>query len=108
MALEKAAVSAAICKGTHRDRERLALDVSGVLQRRNDPIDRTANAVRFPLCVNRGVDETAFCVVETIDLPTHLTDDCIEHRRSEEHPSELQSLMRTTYAVFWLKTKNKH
>src|SRR3546814_8934668 len=73
LALEKAAVSAAICKGTHRDRERLALDVSGVLQRRNDPIDRTANAVRF---------------------------------RSEEHTSEIKSLMRISYAVFCLKKKN--
>src|SRR3546814_8854454 len=27
-------------------------------------------------------------------------------RRSEEHPSELQSLMRISYAVFCLKTKN--
>src|SRR3546814_7183289 len=27
--------------------------------------------------------------------------------RSEEHTSELQSLMRTSYAVFRLKTKNK-
>src|SRR3546814_9122786 len=29
------------------------------------------------------------------------------HVRSEEHTSELQSLMRNTYAVFCLKTKNK-
>src|SRR3546814_10702194 len=28
--------------------------------------------------------------------------------RSEEHTSELQSLMRTSYAVFCLKQKNKH
>src|SRR3546814_5774234 len=28
--------------------------------------------------------------------------------RSEEHTSELQSLMRITYAVFWLKTKNHY
>src|SRR3546814_9465762 len=29
--------------------------------------------------------------------------------RSEEHTSELQSLMRSSYAVFWLKkTNNKH
>src|SRR3546814_5692892 len=28
--------------------------------------------------------------------------------RSEEHTSELQSLMRTSYAVFCLKTKHKH
>src|SRR3546814_5443654 len=29
-----------------------------------------------------------------------------EHRRSEEHTSELQSLMRISYAVFCLKNKN--
>src|SRR3546814_4450340 len=29
-----------------------------------------------------------------------------EHVRSEEHTSELQSLMRISYAVFCLKTKN--
>src|SRR3546814_5249502 len=28
--------------------------------------------------------------------------------RSEEHTSELQSLMRISYAVFFLKTKNKY
>src|SRR3546814_8031877 len=31
----------------------------------------------------------------------------IELRRSEEHTSELQSLMRISYAVFCLKKKNK-
>src|SRR3546814_9029544 len=29
-----------------------------------------------------------------------------QHQRSEEHTSELQSLMRISYAVFCLKTKN--
>src|SRR3546814_7548822 len=29
-------------------------------------------------------------------------------KRSEEHTSELQSLMRTSYAVFFLKKKKKH
>src|SRR3546814_5173457 len=29
-------------------------------------------------------------------------------RKSEEHTSELQSLMRISYAVFCLKKKNKH
>src|SRR3546814_9991996 len=29
-------------------------------------------------------------------------------RRSEEHTSELQSLMRTSYAVFCLQKKNQH
>src|SRR3546814_9723978 len=32
----------------------------------------------------------------------------VEGRRSEEHTSELQSLMRISYAVFCLKKKNKH
>src|SRR3546814_1530966 len=31
-----------------------------------------------------------------------------EAERSEEHTSELQSLMRISYAVFCLKKKNKH
>src|SRR3546814_4569994 len=31
-----------------------------------------------------------------------------EYRRSEEHTSELQSLMRISYAVFCLKNKQKH
>src|SRR3546814_3110012 len=32
---------------------------------------------------------------------------CFEMQRSEEHTSELQSLMRISYAVFCLKKKNK-
>src|SRR3546814_9896662 len=32
----------------------------------------------------------------------------VSQRRSEEHTSELQSLMRISYAVFCLKKKNKH
>src|SRR3546814_5881892 len=31
-----------------------------------------------------------------------------KRQRSEEHTSELQSLMRTSYAVFCLKKKNKY
>src|SRR3546814_4483948 len=33
---------------------------------------------------------------------------CWPRRRSEEHTSELQSLMRISYAVFCLKKKKKH
>src|SRR3546814_1176678 len=32
----------------------------------------------------------------------------VDAERSEEHTSELQSLMRISYAVFCLKTKNTH
>src|SRR3546814_8152109 len=40
----------------------------------------------------------------------HITQDKPEGRvfRSEEHTSELQSLMRISYAVFCLKKKNKY
>src|SRR3546814_6208634 len=34
--------------------------------------------------------------------------DLTKPRRSEEHTSELQSLMRISYAVFCLKKKTKH
>src|SRR3546814_6054223 len=33
--------------------------------------------------------------------------DCVQQTRSEEHTSELQSLMRNSYAVFCLKKKKK-
>src|SRR3546814_3731622 len=39
---------------------------------------------------------------------TFLSDDPAGGPRSEEHTSELQSLMRISYAVFCLKTKNQH
>src|SRR3546814_10783917 len=32
----------------------------------------------------------------------------LDHRRSEEHTSELQSLMRSSYSVFCLKKKKTH
>src|SRR3546814_9622429 len=44
------------------------------------------------------------------DLPHHRVETLPYHRdeRSEEHTSELQSLMRISYAVFCLKKKKKH
>src|SRR3546814_8873252 len=33
---------------------------------------------------------------------------CFDQRRSEEHTSELQSLMRNSYAVFCLQKKKNH
>src|SRR3546814_10172931 len=54
---------------------------------------------------------------EPLGAPRHLGDivvpemfeECVERRhRSEEHTSELQSLMRISYAVFCLKKKTNH
>src|SRR3546814_3877451 len=43
--------------------------------------------------------------VETCDVQSRIYD--LHRARSEEHTSELQSLMRISYAVFCLKKKNQ-
>src|SRR3546814_2081775 len=40
--------------------------------------------------------------------PDIVTDQTSAHDRSEEHTSELPSLMRISYAVFWLQKKKQH
>src|SRR3546814_1476390 len=46
-------------------------------------------------------------VVHRIDIrPVELEVAIVGGARSEEHTSELQSLMRTSYAGFWLKKTN--
>src|SRR3546814_8984776 len=45
-------------------------------------------------------------IVVVVTLPTPIS--CHWLIRSEEHTSELQSLMRISYAVFCLKKKNRH
>src|SRR3546814_2775457 len=51
-------------------------------------------------------------VEEALYLTNHSHDVTLIHRRdsfrSEEHTSELQSLMRISYAVFCLKKKKQH
>src|SRR3546814_5221151 len=48
--------------------------------------------------------ETMLCNMGAIaDSPVHV--ECTTSKRSEEHTSELQSLMRISYAVFCLKKK---
>src|SRR3546814_1670803 len=42
--------------------------------------------------------------LSNLGFPTQI----FNRNRSEEHTSELQSLMRISYAVFCLKKKNKH
>src|SRR3546814_1313565 len=69
-----------------------------------------ANA-RDAACQHRSVAE-ARIVVQTKDLSISEERGATGHGvrftvRSEEHTSELQSLMRISYAVFCLKTKNQ-
>src|SRR3546814_8420611 len=60
---------------------------------------------------HRGLD---MAVARRASMAGHVLDDAddprgghaLQHGRSEEHTSELQSLMRISYAVFCLKTKH--
>src|SRR3546814_3381346 len=55
-----------------------------------------------------SIDEFRIGVAETLDVVvTPMEDQPYTVFRSEEHTSELQSLMRISYAVFCLKNKNK-
>src|SRR3546814_3755753 len=63
----------------------------------DDPVEAVVN----------GVELRRSAVLESArDLPRAYQDQ-IEQIRSEEHTSELQSLMRISYAVFCLKKKKK-
>src|SRR3546814_10851988 len=62
----------------------------------------TCRSVSGRICATPFRKKPSCCL--TISLAT-LT--IVRWRRSEEHTSELQSLMRISYAVFCLKKKNK-
>src|SRR3546814_9386656 len=99
----------------------MAIDVgNGVFHARSDKINfpsaprkRTFDNVRFRLLANdsRAVTHDsglarpkAHARTFVADLP-NLNDAFGDAYRSEEHTSELQSLMRISYAVFCLKKK---
>src|SRR3546814_5707164 len=72
--------------------------IEGVAARRYRPDPRT-HEYRAEALV-----DSAFCIkVETHNHPTAIAP--FPGARSEAHTSELQSLMRNSYAVFCLKTK---
>src|SRR3546814_3572580 len=62
------------------------------------PDQRPFAVVKKP-CLHR-IDKGSVCVLIFVDQKHGVT-------RSEEHTSELQSLMRISYAVFCLKKKKK-
>src|SRR3546814_10589305 len=81
----------------------------GVIQRRVRPNVEIApeevEEVVARLAARRGTVERR---VAEIFVPIESAAQEDEAMRSEEHTSELQSLMRTSYAVFCLKKKNTH
>src|SRR3546814_1064397 len=75
-------------------KNKLAIDASGVITWNGTPIDLVTT--------RQYLDRTAQMVPEP-----ELQFQPDAQTRSEEHTSELQSLMRITYAVFCLKKKKK-
>src|SRR3546814_2958986 len=60
------------------------------------------------ICSDPRRDDRALCVVEDVADLWALEKSRLFPGRSEEHTSELQSLMRISYAVFCLKKKKNH
>src|SRR3546814_8983111 len=54
-----------------------------------------------------GINADCAMLASMIDLNDAVTEICRMRPRSEEHTSELQSLMRISYAVFCLKKKKQ-
>src|SRR3546814_5394351 len=83
----------------------------GVHTARAEVADLTARTLAVRAAVTRSVLQAGHGEVPPVDaarnkvLGTTLMQDIA--RRSDEHTSELQSLMRISYAVFCLKKKNK-
>src|SRR3546814_3353433 len=66
-----------------------------VVARGQEQLDSTVDAIR---------SEGGEAIAVSADLTAF---DCFPRMRSEEHTSELQSLMRISYAVFCLKKKSQ-
>src|SRR3546814_5352976 len=59
------------------------------------------------LLLGRAHRQAGFAVLKAPDVPSVLLELGYLSNRSEEHTSELQSLMRISYAVFCLKKKKQ-
>src|SRR3546814_3901000 len=75
--------------------------IRAILVRSSAPYQATVSALvstvrRFLACISSAITIRTYRITAKI------------HSRSEEHTSELQSLMRISYAVFCLKKKKKH
>src|SRR3546814_1430434 len=55
-----------------------------------------------------GGPEESKCLLEPLEKLATVEETVVRDKRSEEHTSELQSLMRNSYAVFCLKKKKQN
>src|SRR3546814_7576928 len=78
-----------------------------VMGRRNGGPCRLGGSIRRGISPMKHPLAAALAVAMAIAAPAYAQDAAMPDKRSEEHTSELQSLMRISYAVFCLKKKNK-
>src|SRR3546814_9128019 len=70
--------------------------------------DNAEDSFTYTISDGNGGEDTATAVISingVNDAPEVASDTAVVVKRSEEHTSELQSLMRISYAVFCLKKK---
>src|SRR3546814_10553534 len=85
---------------------RSAFEVAGGDVRKNHRLIRADHRVRGLV---EGIDGIRLGERPTLHvIPGHADDVARPRQRSEEHTSELQSLMRISYAVFCLKKKTTY
>src|SRR3546814_8037348 len=80
-------------------------DQVGRMDERPDQLDHLCHALRH--LADLFVDHALEAEFAHIGCRTAAAFGPVEPARSEEHTSELQSLMRISYAVFCLKKKNQ-
>src|SRR3546814_3139861 len=93
----------------HRDTVHEVKDIVATLKQAQRPEAGIHRKVYRPWGSYDAVDSGARFQVKRISVKpgAALSLQLHHHRRSEEHTSELQSLMRISYAVFCLKKKKK-
>src|SRR3546814_7505970 len=87
-------------------------------QHRGEPVQAARPKAGIGLVAAKGALQRHYAAVQRApekESPIGAMPEAADHHRqnqvavrSEEHTSELQSLMRTSYAVFCLKKKNKN
>src|SRR3546814_5324489 len=85
------------------------IEAAGLLEQVEDRTIQTPYGDRSGVIIEPWLTDQWYVDAETLARPAieAVRSGKIEIVRSEEHTSELQSLMRTSYAVFCLKKKKK-
>src|SRR3546814_4225995 len=80
-----------------------AADIPYAFARKHGVVMLAGDGERLEIAVREGSDPRVL-----LEVRRHLARSFDVRFRSEEHTSELQSLMRISYAVFCLKKKTRH